>query len=153
MNGRTLAAKAIEVGLAEKLRLGKGEEKSGGRGKTSILAATFEAVLGAIYSDQGLASAQRVVERLFLDDIGSPSVERDYKTDLQEVAHRYFRVQPVYELIATDGPDHAKRFTTRIVIAGREFGRGEGASKKQSEQAAARETLQRIDQDRDENAG
>jgi ribonuclease III len=150
VNGRTLAAKAVEVGLGEKLRLGKGEEKSGGRSKTSILAATFEAVLGAIYSDRGLDSAQRVVERLFLDDIGGPSAERDYKTDLQEVAHRRFRVQPVYELIATRGPDHAKRFTTRIVIGGREFGRGEGASKKQSEQAAARETLVRIDRDPDE---
>jgi len=147
VNGRTLAMKAVEVGLGIRMRLGKGEEKSGGRGKTSILAAAFEAVIGAIYSDGGLESAQQVVERLFLDDIGGPAAERDYKTELQEIAHRRFRVQPVYELVAAAGPEHAKRFTTRIRIGAREFGQGEGRSKKQSEQAAARETLARLSRD------
>jgi ribonuclease-3 len=147
VNGRTLALKAIEIGLGKRLRLGKGEEKSGGRAKVSILAASFEAVIGAIYTDSGLESARKVVERLFADDIGGPSAERDYKTELQEVAHRRFQTQPVYELIDTTGPDHAKRFTTRIRIAGRELGRGEGGSKKQSEQVAAREALARIEQD------
>src|ERR1700674_1910416 len=148
VNGRTLALKASEIGLGRKLRLGRGEEKSGGRDKTSILAAAFEAVIGAIYIDGGLDPAQRVVERLFADDIGGPSAERDYKTELQEIAYRRFRSQPVYELVAARGPDHAKRFTTRIRIAGRELGVGEGGSKKQSEQAAARAALSRIDQDR-----
>jgi ribonuclease III len=148
VNGRTLAVKAIEIGLGREMRLGKGEEKSGGRDKTSILAAAFEAVIGAIYTDGGLDPAQRVVERLFADDIGGPSAERDYKTELQEIAYRRFRSQPVYELVAARGPDHAKRFTTRIRIAGRELGVGEGGSKKQSEQAAARAALGRIDQDR-----
>ena len=141
VNGRTLAIKALEIGLGRKLRLGKGEEKSGGRDKTSILAAAFEAVIGAIYSDGGLVRAQHVVERLFADDIGGPSAERDYKTELQEVAYRRYHAQPVYELVAARGPDHAKRFTTRIRIAGRELGVGEGGSKKQSEQAAARAAL------------
>jgi ribonuclease III len=148
VNGRTLAVKAIEIGLGREMRLGKGEEKSGGRDKTSILAAAFEAVIGAIYTDGGLDSAQRVVERLFADDIGGPAAERDYKTELQEIAYRRFRSQPVYELVSARGPDHAKRFTTRIRIAGRELGVGEGGSKKQSEQAAARAALGRIDQDR-----
>jgi ribonuclease III len=150
VNGRTLAIKAFEVGLGQKIRLGKGEEKSGGRDKTSILAASFEAVIGAIYTDGGLTPAQAVVERLFMDDIGGPSAERDYKTELQEIAYRRFRAPPVYELVAARGPDHAKRFTTRIRIAGRELGVGEGASKKQSEQAAARAALSRIDQDKRE---
>ena len=79
--------------------MGKGEEKSGGRDKTSILAAAFEAVIGAIYTDGGLEPAQRVVERLFADDIGGPAAERDYKTELQEIAYRRFRSQPVYELV------------------------------------------------------
>ena len=127
--------------MATRLRLGKGEEKSGGRDKTSILAAAFEAVIGAIYTDGGFDPAQRVVERLFADDIGGPAAERDYKTELQEIAYRRFRSQPVYELVAARGPDHAKRFTTRIRIAGRELGVGEGGSKKQSEQAAARAAL------------
>ncbi len=150
VNGRTLALKASEIGLGRKLRLGKGEEKSGGRDKTSILAATFEAVIGAIYTDGGLDPAQRVVEMLFVDDIGGPTTERDYKTELQEVAYRHFRTQPVYELVAARGPDHAKRFTTRIRIGGRELGMGEGGSKKQSEQAAARAALNQIQQDRRE---
>jgi len=148
VNGRTLALKASEIGLGRKLRLGRGEEKSGGRDKTSILAATFEAVIGAIYTDGGLVPAQRVVEMLFVDDIGGPTTERDYKTELQEVAYRHFRTQPVYELVAARGPDHAKRFTTKIRIGGRELGIGEGGSKKQSEQAAARAALSQIQQDR-----
>ena len=150
VNGRTLALKALEIGLGRKMRLGKGEEKSGGRDKTSILAAAFEAVIGAIYSDAGLDPAKGVVERLFTDDIGGPSAERDYKTELQEVAYRRFRAQPVYELVAARGPDHAKRFTTRIRVAGRDLGMGEGGSKKQSEQAAARAALDRIEQDNSE---
>ena len=148
VNGRTLALKAGEIGLGTMLRLGKGEEKSGGRDKTSILAAAFEAVVGAIYTDGGLAQAQRVVETLFKDDIGGPSAERDYKTELQESSYKLFHAQPMYELVAAHGPDHAKRFVTRIRINGRELGVGEGGSKKQSEQAAAREALTRIEQDR-----
>ena len=147
VNGRTLALKALDVGLSAKLRLGKGEEKSGGRGKTSILAASFEAVIGAIYTDGGLQAAQRVVEALFISEIGGPSAERDYKTELQEISYRRFRTQPTYELLAARGPDHAKRFTTRIRIAGRELGIGEGGSKKQSEQAAARAALNQIEHD------
>jgi ribonuclease III len=148
VNGRTLALKALEVGLSRTLRLGKGEEKNGGRDKTSILAASFEALIGAIYTDGGLQAAQRVVERLFAAEIGGPSAERDYKTELQEISYRRFRAQPIYELLAARGPDHAKRFTTRIRIAGRELGIGEGGSKKQSEQAAARVALNHIEQER-----
>jgi len=152
VNGRTLANKALEIGVGPRLRLGKGEEKSGGRTKVSILAASFEAIIGAIYSDGGLAPAKVVVERLFADDIGSSAVERDYKTELQEISYRKFRSQPVYELIGAEGPDHAKRFTTRIRIGGRELGIGEGASKKQSEQAAAREALEQISNNNAEQA-
>lgn len=141
VNGRTLAAKAESIGLGKCLLLGKGEEKSGGRQKTSILAAGFEAVIGAIYTDSGLVQAQQVVERLFGDDIGGPAVERDYKTELQEAAHRHFRTHPVYEVISESGPDHAKRFITRIRIGSRQFGVGEGSSKKLAEQAAAREAI------------
>ncbi len=152
VNGQTLALKAIELGIERRLRLGKGEEKSGGRGKTSILAAAFEAIIGAIYSDGGLAAARDVIERLFTDEIGGPAAQRDYKTELQEIAYRSFQTQPVYELIAADGPDHAKRFTTRLWIAGRELGRGEGVSKKQSEQAAARIALDQIAREHNEQA-
>ncbi len=153
VNARTLALKAQAIELNEMMRLGKGEEKSGGREKTSILAAVFEAVIGAIYTDGGLTPAQQVVERLFTGDIGGPAAERDYKTELQEIAYRHFRTQPVYELVATGGPDHARRFTTRIKIAGRDLGVAEGGSKKQSEQAAARLALERIEEERGERHG
>ena len=95
VNARTLALKAQAIELNEMMRLGKGEEKSGGREKTSILAAVFEAVISAIYTDGGLTPAQQVVERLLDGDIGGPAAERDYKTELQEIAHREFRTQPV----------------------------------------------------------
>jgi len=147
VNGRTLALKAQSIGLAEKLKLGKGEEKSGGREKISILAAAFEAVIGAIYTDAGLQRAQKVVETLFSDDIGGPAAERDYKTELQEISYRRFHAQPIYELIGAEGPDHAKRFTTKITITGRQLGEGVGGSKKQSEQAAAREALIQLEQE------
>jgi len=147
VNARTLALKAQAIDLGTLLKLGKGEEKSGGREKISILAAAFEAMIGAIYTDGGLAPAQRAVERLFENDVGGPSAERDYKTELQEIAYRRFRAQPVYELVAAEGPDHAKRFTTRIRIAGRDLGIGEGGSKKQSEQAAARQALALLEQE------
>jgi len=150
VNARTLASKAETIGLGRSLLLGKGEEKSGGRQKTSILAACFEAMIGAIYIDRGLAEAKRVVEALFADDIDGPTVERDYKTELQETAHRLFRTHPLYEVIQESGPDHAKRFVTSIRIGEREMGTGEGASKKQSEQAAAREALRMLN---DPNAG
>jgi ribonuclease-3 len=153
VNARTLALKAQAIELNNMMRLGKGEEKSGGREKTSILAAVFEAVIGAIYTDGGLDPAQQVVERLFENDIGGPSAERDFKTELQEVAYRHFRTQPVYELVGSEGPDHAKRFTTRIRIAGRDLGVAEGGSKKQSEQAAARLALDRIEEERGERNG
>ncbi len=148
VNARTLAIKAQAIELGRALRLGKGEEKSGGREKTSILAAAFEAVVGAIYTDGGLVPAQRAVERLFDGDIGGPAAERDYKTELQELSYRHYRVQPNYELVSAEGPDHAKRFTTRIRVSGRELGIGEGGSKKQSEQAAARMALDVIAQEK-----
>ncbi len=150
VNGRTLALKAQEVDVGKYLRLGKGEEKSGGREKPSILAAALEALIGAIYSDGGLEPAQRAVEILIADDLGGAAAERDYKTELQEAAYRRSRAQPVYELVATRGPDHAKHFTTRIRIAGQILGVGEGGSKKQSEQAAACAALDWIEQERRE---
>lgn len=150
VNGRTLALKAQEIGVGKYLRLGKGEEKSGGREKPSILAAALEALIGAIYSDGGLEPAQRAVEILIADDLGGSAAERDYKTELQEAAYRRFRAQPVYELVATRGPDHAKHFITRIRIAGQDLGVGEGGSKKQSEQAAARAALDWITKERRE---
>jgi ribonuclease III len=143
VNAETLAQKARGLDLGRWLRLGKGEEKSGGRDKESILAAVYEAVLGAVYLDGGFEAARRVVETHFASDLTSEVVAglRDYKTRLQELTQRLFRATPVYELVEETGPDHAKRFVSQLSISGQPYGRGVGHSKKTAEQAAAMETL------------
>jgi ribonuclease-3 len=143
VNAEVLARKARELELGRWLRLGKGEEKSGGREKPSILGAVYEALLGAIYLDAGYERARAVVEAHFAADVlEHPSVGlRDYKTELQELTQRLFRETPAYTLVEESGPDHEKRFVSEIAIGGRWFGRGVGRSKKTAEQAAAMEAL------------
>jgi ribonuclease-3 len=150
VNTHTLASKARALGIGDSLRLGKGEANSGGRHKVSILAAAFEALIGAIYTESGLEAAKGVVEPMFASDIGTPGARRDYKTELQEAGYRHFGEHPVYELTAESGPEHAKRFVSRVRIGQHELGVGEGSSKKQSEQAAARRALELILEQRHE---
>jgi ribonuclease III len=143
VNAETLAQKARALDLGRWLRLGKGEEKSGGRDKESILAAVYEALLGAVYLDAGYEAARRLVETHFAADLTSDAVAglRDYKTRLQELTQRLFRATPVYQLVEESGPDHAKRFVSELSIVGQPYGRGVGHSKKTAEQAAAMEAL------------
>jgi len=142
VNAAALAEKAAQLNLGESRRMGKGEERSGGRKKKSILAGGFEALLGAIYWDGGYEPARRVVERFFAPDIEETKLgQQDYKTRLQEISQMLFHEPPVYKLIAETGPDHEKRFATEIVVGGKVLGRGEGKSKKQSEQEAAERAL------------
>src|SRR5207249_2498760 len=143
VNAGVLARKARELELGRWLRLGKGEEKSGGRDKPSLLAAVYEALLGAIYLDAGYERARAVVEAHFAADVLEHlSVGlRDYKTELQELTQRLFRETPAYTLVEESGPDHEKRFVSEIAIGGRWFGRGVGRSKKTAEQAAAMQAL------------
>ncbi|HZD65369.1 MAG TPA: ribonuclease III, partial [Acidimicrobiales bacterium] len=132
-------ARALEVGPA--LLLGKGEDASGGREKSSILADAVEALIGAVYLDGGWAAAARLVMDLVGDRIGEASAGpggQDYKTRLQELVARRSDTLPRYE-VQDEGPDHAKRFYAVVFVADRMVGRGEGRSKKQAEQAAARE--------------
>lgn len=143
VNAATLAEKAAELKLGAALRMGKGEERSGGREKKSILAGAFEALLGAIYWDGGYEPARRVVERYFLPDVEEKKLgQQDYKTRLQEISQMLFHEPPVYKLVAETGPDHEKRFATEIVVGGKVLARGEGRSKKQAEQQAAERALE-----------
>lgn len=143
VNAATLAEKAAELKLGAALRMGKGEERSGGREKKSILAGAFEALLGAIYWEGGYEPARRTVERFFASDIeGTKLGQQDYKTRLQEISQMLFREPPVYKLVAETGPDHEKRFATEIVVGGKVLARGEGRSKKQAEQQAAERALE-----------
>ena len=142
VNSAVLAKKAAALNLGDLLRLGKGEERSGGRSKPSILAGAFEALLGGIYRDGGYNAALRIIERYFASDITEKKLgQQDYKTRLQEISQMLFREPPVYRLISESGPDHDKRFITEIAVGGKVLGRGEGKSKKQSEQEAAAKAL------------
>ena len=143
VNAEVLARKARELQLGRWLRLGKGEDKSGGRDKPSILAATYEALLGAVYLDGGYEAARSVVAGHFAADVDAHATlgQRDYKTQLQELTQRLFRETPSYTLVEESGPDHEKRFVSEIAIGGRTCGRGVGRSKKTAEQAAAMEAL------------
>ena len=143
VNETTLAAVARTVGIPEALRLGKGEESTGGRHKASIVADAMEAVIGAIFLDGGFESAREVVlERwrpLIADRAAAPG-GRDYKTRLQELLARRGE-EPVYEIVDEGGPDHARYFETVVRVGGEVVGRGTGTSKKRTEQAAARDAL------------
>jgi ribonuclease III len=142
VNAASLAEKATDLRLGDLLRMGKGEERSGGRTKKSILAGVFEALLGAIYWDGGYEPARRVVERYLAPGIEEAKLgQQDYKTRLQEISQMLFHEPPVYKLIAEIGPDHEKRFVTEIAVGGKVLGRGEGRSKKQAEQEAAGKAL------------
>ncbi|MFQ5850328.1 MAG: ribonuclease III [Candidatus Binatia bacterium] len=147
VNAVTLAEKAMGLGLGKLIRIGKGEERSGGRVKGSILAAAFEAVLGGIYWDGGYEAARRVVERHFSSDIKERRLgSEDYKTRLQEISQMLFHTPPTYTLVAESGPSHEKSFVTEISVGGKILGQGEGRSKKQSEQEAARKALEELKQ-------
>jgi ribonuclease-3 len=140
VNSASLANIARDLGLGAALLLGKGEDSSGGRAKPSILADAAEAVIGAIYLDVGYAAAEEVVMRLVAElvtEAASGPGGQDYKTRLQELCAQDFDELPAYNVVDS-GPDHAKIFKAEVSVAGRSLGVGEGRSKKQAEQAAAR---------------
>src|SRR6266567_6089921 len=142
VNSAVLAEKAAKLNFGPLLRLGKGEELSGGRDKPSILAGTFEAILGGIYQDGGYEAARGVVERFFAADFTTKTLgQHDYKTRLQEISQMLFHAPPTYRVVSESGPDHEKLFATEIAVGGKVLGKGEGRSKKQSEQEAAKQAL------------
>jgi len=144
---RSLAMAADELGLGKLLRLGHGEELNGGRDRRSIKADAVEAVLAAIYLDGGMEPAVAFVNRFILSQKDKAEQNnRDYKTELQEVLQRAGRTEIVYELAGESGPDHDKRFTMTVACAGAVIGSGEGRSKKEAEQMAARAALERVGQ-------
>ena len=147
VNMAALADVSRELGLVDVISLGRGEEMSGGRDKSSILADALEAVLGAVYLDQGLDVARPMIERLFwprMEAYVRGEGERDYKTILQERASQEHRALPEYRL-EESGPDHEKEFEATVYLGGRALGHGQGRSKKEAEQQAAREAFQRLD--------
>ena len=140
VNEEHLAQVAQDLNLGSCMFLGKGEQRGRGRQRSSILADTLEALIGAIFSDGGFQAADRIVGQLFdvtLQPERLHAVQLDFKTMLQEWTQEHMRATPTYEVIATTGPDHAKTFEVEVVIDGQGYGRGDGASKKKASQNAA----------------
>jgi ribonuclease-3 len=147
----TLATIARRLELGKLLRLGRGEERTGGREKDSILADMVEAVLAAVYLDGGLDAARSFALKAFeqeLRETAGPDAEGvlsgDYKTQLQEWCQQHHDCVPQYVTAKESGPDHQKTFDVQVLVQGRALGRGTGRSKKEAEQAAAQEALEHV---------
>ncbi len=133
---------ARELKLGQWLRLGNGEEQSGGRDKPSILSDALEAVVAALYLDGSLEAARNLVRLRFEPHTPDrPGIGSDFKTRLQELVQREFKTAPVYELVGSSGPDHDKLFEVALIVEDKEFSRGSGRSKKAAEQEAAEHGL------------
>lgn len=144
VNTGILADIAREINLGAHLLLGKGEEVSGGRNKTSILADSFEAVIGAYYLDRGLDHAREFLFAIFdkrIDEESTREASADYKTRLQELTAKKFGLGPAYEILKETGPDHHKIFHAQVSVGKHVYGAGKGTSKKEAEQGAAKEAL------------
>lgn len=144
VNEDALARIARELGLGELLQLGRGEELTGGREKSSVLADALEAVLGALYLSRGLDTVLLFVDRAFADALSGAAEGRsgaDYKTLLQEDVQNRLRVSPRYRVVSESGPEHEKVFEVEVTIGAEVYARSSGRSKKEAEQLAARETL------------
>ena len=148
VNEKTLARVAQRIGLGELLRLGRGETKTQGRNKPSLLADALEAVLAGVYLDGGLDAAAASVRAAFSEELASCDrsllARGDFKTDLQEVCQREFEMLPHYQMIRETGPDHEKLFEVEILIRGERYGIGVGTSKKEAEQMAAKHALEKL---------
>lgn len=141
----SLYEESKKLNIGKYIFMSKGEEKTGGRERPYILANTFEAIIGAIYLDQGLTITRKFLERdLYykIPEIIENRLDIDNKSKLQEISQEILRETPTYEILKSIGPDHAKKFTTRVLIKEKDFGHGKGASKQESEQDAAKSALE-----------
>ena len=137
---------ALALGLGEYMRLGHGEELTGGRERASILADMVESIIAAIYLDGGMAEAKAFIMRHVLAGAKIDEVHpsADYKTALQEYVQRRGEVQIRYELTGESGPDHNKTFSFSVSVDGQTVGEGSGRTKKEAEQMAARQALEKL---------
>lgn len=144
----SLAIASEKLGLGNYLRLSKGEELSGGRTNPQLLANTFEALLGAIYLDQGFDEAKQFIEEtllpIFEEEIKS-GPPKDAKSNLQEIAQNLTKQAPKYKILETKGPDHAKEFKVGVYIQNELKGEGMGSSKQVAEEAAASQALKNLE--------
>ena len=146
----TLARVARDIKLGDYLYMGKGEESSGGRNKTPNLAGALEAIIAAVYLDQGMAAAGNMVMELLVEEwkkISRQNIYVDYKSKLQELVQSRFQMTPAYRLVSEEGPDHDKSFVVEVMVNAKVLGSGTGKSKKLAETEAARLALERLGAD------
>jgi ribonuclease-3 len=137
----TLALCAREIHLGDYLRLGRGEEMTGGRERDSVLSDALEATIGAVYMDGGFSCARQYIQRHILKDIEKKKMFYDSKTFLQEIVQKREGDILEYVMLKEEGPDHHKKYTTAVVINGEQISTGVGQTKKKAEQAAAYEAI------------
>ena len=142
VSGKTVLSYAKDIELGKFIYLSVGEIESGGRERGSILANTWEALVGAIYLDQGLKVASKFI--LSYIDIKKDFLNEDYKSCLQELVQKKFKVLPHYTVVFESGPEHKKEFLVEVKIKGNVLGRGKGASKKSAEKQAAVEAVKKM---------
>lgn len=146
VNAQSLAGVARELGVGRFLQLGRGEETTGGREKASILADAMEAVIGAVYLEEGLDGARRFILERFaalIESVPLLGAGLDWKTSLQELAAQAGQGVPEY-VVTGEGPDHARMFTARVRVGDQLYGRGQGRTKKQAEQEAAQTAFEQV---------
>lgn len=154
VNERGLCKVARELDLGKYILLGRGEELTNGREKSSILANTMEALLGALYMDAGFDATKRIIRKLFtplIMKIDSGKLVRDYKSKLQEFTQEVFKIRPEYKHTRETGPAHDRTFSVKVVLNKKVIAQGEGKTKKQAEQNAAREAFYCLLEERKEN--
>ncbi len=143
--GLSVVARALQIG--DFLRLGRGEERSGGRDKDSLMANALEAMLGAVFSDGGFDPACALIERLFATSIAEAAQRKhglDHKTHLQEITQARYAQVPEYVLVCEEGPEHRRHYTVEVRLADKPLGRGQGSTKKKAEQLAAFKAISRL---------
>ena len=148
VRAETLAQFAQAIDLGHYLRLGLGEEENGGRTRVPLLCATFEAVMGAVYLDQGLEAARPLIEatiRPMLDEIRAGELHKDAKSEFQVWAQARFNQTPRYRVIDSEGPDHDRTFTVRVLVGDEAWGEGRGRSKQTAAQSAAAAAMSRAE--------
>lgn len=141
---KTLAAAALKLNLGQNLIMSKGEKKAGGQTNVSLLANTFEAIVGAVYLDQGFTQAADFIFQNLLQNLNlllNQADIHDFKSQLQETWQKQFKTAPKYQLVNSFGPDHGKTFIVKVFLKGKLMGEGRGKSKQAAEQTAAKSVI------------
>lgn len=141
---KTLAAAAFKLNLGQNLIMSKGEKKAGGQTNVSLLANTFEALVGAVYLDQGFTQAADFIYQNLLQNLNlllNQADIHDFKSQLQETWQKQFKTAPKYQLVNSFGPDHSKIFIVKVFLKGKLMGEGRGKSKQAAEQTAAKSVI------------